>query len=101
MNEKRPLERDEHTAGFIKRIFHMTKQTLVEDNVRRAFMQLGLQYNIEATAYLLHFDEGVLRESPGFTSLWESDYRAEKLLYRRRNSPFGWINRMMRPEWNQ
>jgi hypothetical protein len=38
------LENDEHTAGFIKRIFHLMKQTLVEDNVRSALMQLGLQY---------------------------------------------------------
>jgi hypothetical protein len=22
-------------------------------------------------------------------------------LYRRRNAPFGWVNGMMRPEWNQ
>jgi hypothetical protein len=41
-NDKLPLESDEHTAGFIKRIFHLMKQTLVEDNVRSAFMQLGL-----------------------------------------------------------
>jgi hypothetical protein len=83
MNDKLAVEGDEYTVGFIKRIFHLTKQTFVEDNVRSAFMQLGLQCNIEATPYLLHFDEGVLRESAGFTSLWESDYPAEKVSYRR------------------
>jgi hypothetical protein len=97
MNYKPPLESDEHTAGFIKRIFHLMKQTLVDINVRSAFMQHGLQYIIEATPCLLHFNEGVLRESPGFTSLWENDYPAEKLSYRRRNSRFGWVNRIMRP----
>jgi hypothetical protein len=86
MNYKLPLDSDEHIAGFIKGIFHLMEQTLVEDNVRSAFMQLGLQYNIEAAPYLFHFDEDVLRESPGFSSLWESDYPAEKLSYRRRNS---------------
>jgi hypothetical protein len=101
MNYQLPLESDEQTAGFIKGIFHLMKQTLVEDSVGIAFMQLGLQDNIEATVYLLHFDESVLRESPEFTSLWESDYSAEKPLYRRRNAPFGWVNGMMRPEWNQ
>jgi hypothetical protein len=35
MNSKLPLETDETRAGFIKRIFHAMKQTLVEDNVRR------------------------------------------------------------------
>jgi hypothetical protein len=33
MNYRLPLETDETTAGFIKRLFHMMKQTLVEDNV--------------------------------------------------------------------
>jgi hypothetical protein len=42
MNYKLPPESDEHTEGFIKRIFHLMKQTLMEDNVRSAFMQLGL-----------------------------------------------------------
>jgi hypothetical protein len=100
MNYKLPLQSDEHTAGFIKRIFHLMKQTLVEDNVQSAFMQLGLQYIIEATPCLLHFDEDVLREGPGFILLWESDYPAERLSYRRGNSPFGWVNMMMPPEWN-
>jgi hypothetical protein len=78
MNSKLPLESDEYTAGFIKRIFHLMKQTLVEDNVRSTFMQLGPSYNVEATLYFLYFSEDVLRESPGFTSLWESDYPAQK-----------------------
>jgi hypothetical protein len=37
-----PFESDETTAEFIMRIFHMMKQTLVEDNVRHAFVQFGL-----------------------------------------------------------
>jgi hypothetical protein len=101
MNYNLPLESDEHTAGFIKRIFHLTKQTLMEHNVPSVCMQLGLQYNSEETPDLLHLDEGVLRESSGFISLWENDYPPERLLYKRRNSPFGWVNKMMRPEWNQ
>jgi hypothetical protein len=38
MNSTLPLESDEHTAGFIKRIFHLMKQTLMEDNIRSASM---------------------------------------------------------------
>jgi hypothetical protein len=79
LNYKLPLESDEHTAGFIKRIFHLTKQTLVEDNRQNVFVQFGLQYNLEGTLDLFHFDDGVLRESPRFTSPWESNYPAEKL----------------------
>jgi hypothetical protein len=71
MNYKLPLESDETTAGFIRKIFHTLKQTRVEDNVRSSFMQIGLQYNIESTAYLLSFDDNVLRQSPGFISLWQ------------------------------
>jgi hypothetical protein len=38
MNYRLPLETDKPRAGLIKRIFHMMKQTLVEDNVRSSFM---------------------------------------------------------------
>jgi hypothetical protein len=100
MNYKLPLETDETTAAFIKRIFHAMKQTLVEDNVRSAFVQLGLHYNIEADPYVLRFDEDVLRQSPGFTSLWARDYPYEKLSHRRQNAPFGWVNKTMRQEWD-
>jgi hypothetical protein len=79
MNYTVPLESDETTAGFIMRIFQMMKQTLVEDNVRHAFVQLGLRYNIDTSPYALFFDKLVLRESPGFTSLWQRDHPLEKL----------------------
>jgi hypothetical protein len=100
MNYKLPLESDETAAGFIKRIFHTMKQTLVEDNVRSAFVQLGLRYDIETIPYLLLFDEQVLRQSPGFTSLWAQDYPIEKLSHRRSHATFGWVNQTMCPEWN-
>jgi hypothetical protein len=32
-SDKLPLENDEHTAGFVERIFHRMEQTLVENNV--------------------------------------------------------------------
>jgi hypothetical protein len=99
MNYTLPMKDDEMTAGFIKRIFHLMKQTLVEDNVRSAFMQLGLRYDIETNPYVPRFDEQVLCQCPGFTSLWEQDYPFEKLSHRRKNTPFGWVNRMMRPGW--
>jgi hypothetical protein len=40
MNFKFRLESDDSTAVFIRRIFHKMKQTLVEDNVRTAFIQI-------------------------------------------------------------
>jgi hypothetical protein len=49
MNGKLPLESDQTTAGFIKCIFHIIKQTVVEDNVRSAFLQIGLPYDIETS----------------------------------------------------
>jgi hypothetical protein len=33
MNSRLPLDTDGTTAGFIKQIFHVVKQALVEDNV--------------------------------------------------------------------
>jgi hypothetical protein len=79
VNYRLPLGTDETTPGLIRRIFHMMKQTLAEHNVRSPFMQLGLTYDIDTIPYVLIFDEHVLRQSPGFTSLWERDYPVEKL----------------------
>jgi hypothetical protein len=93
MNYTLPLESDEITTGFIMRSFHIMKQTLVEDNVRHAFVQLGLRYNTDMSTYTLLFDGPVLRESPGFTALWQRDDPLEKLSQRRQNAIFGWLTR--------
>jgi hypothetical protein len=101
MNYKFPLDSDETTVGFIKQIFYTMKQTLMENNVRSSFMQIGLQYNIETSPYLLSFDEDVLRQRSGFTSLGQRDHPLEQLSRRRQNVPFGWVNQAMRAEWNR
>jgi hypothetical protein len=67
MNYRLPLKTDETTAGFIRRIVHMMKQTLVEDNIRSSVMQLGLTYDIDTIPDVLIFDGHVLRQSPRFT----------------------------------
>jgi hypothetical protein len=84
MNCKLLLESDETTAGFIKRIFHMMEQIL--------FIGTSLD--------TLFFNERMLRQSPGFTSLCQRDYLLKKLSQRRRNATFGSINKMMRPDWS-
>jgi hypothetical protein len=86
MNYRLPLETDETTTGFIKRIFHMMKQILFEDNVQSSLMQLGLTYDIDTIPYVLIFDEYVLRQRPEFTSLWERDCPVERLSQLRRNT---------------
>jgi hypothetical protein len=60
MNYTLPLESDETTAGSIMRIIHTMKQALVEDNVRHAFIQLGLRYNVDMSPCTLLFDKRVL-----------------------------------------
>jgi hypothetical protein len=100
INYRLPLGDDETAAAFIKRIFPNMKQTPVEDNVRGAFMQLALSYDTAAIPYLLVFDENVLRQSPGFLTLWNRDCPLEDLSERRRNATFGWINKLMRVGWN-
>jgi hypothetical protein len=69
MNSRLPLETDKTTTGFIQRISHMMKQTLVEDNIRRSFVQLGLTYDIDTIPDVFISGEHLLRQSPGFTSL--------------------------------
>jgi hypothetical protein len=58
---------------------------------------VGIRSDIVTNPYVLLFDEHVLRESPGFTSLWQRDYPLEKLSQRRRNATFGWVNKTIRP----
>jgi hypothetical protein len=100
MNYRLPSETDRTTAGFIQRILHIMKQTLVENNLRSSFMQLGFTYDIDITPYMLIFGERVFQQSPGLTSLWKRDYPVEKLWKRRRNATFGWINKIMCPDWD-
>jgi hypothetical protein len=100
MNYQLPVRNDKTTVGFIKRIFHNLKQSRVEDNVRSAFMYLGLTYQVDTTLYLLIFDENVPRESQDFQTLWQRDYPIEALSPRRRTAAFGWINEQTAAHWN-
>jgi hypothetical protein len=61
MNDRLSLETDQITVGFMKQIFHMMNQILVEDNVRSAFVQLNLTSDIDAIPYVFIFGEHVLR----------------------------------------
>jgi hypothetical protein len=84
---------------FMKRIFHNMKQTLVEDNVRSAFFQIGVWYNINLGPYRFIFDESTLRESQCSSHHWRSDYPPGQLSVTRRNARFGWVNQGMRDNW--
>jgi hypothetical protein len=70
MDYQLPFQNDETTVSLIKRIIHNLKSSLVEDNVRSAFVHLELTYQIDVTVYLLVSNENVLRESQGFQTLW-------------------------------
>jgi hypothetical protein len=63
MAYKLSMDSDDSTKAFILRIFHNVKQTLVADNVRSAFVQIGVSYNIDVVPYRLIFDESPLRQS--------------------------------------
>jgi transposase len=101
MNYNLPLDSDETTAGFIKRICQTMQQTVVEDNVQSSFMQIGLHSDVETSPYLLSFDEDVLRQSSDFSSIWQRDYPLEQFSPRRQNVPFGWVNQTMRAGSNR
>jgi hypothetical protein len=99
MSYKLPMNSDDSTAALIRYIFHNMKQTLVADNLRSAFVQIGVSYNIDVVPCCLIFDESTLRQSQGFLALWHRDYPLEQLLTRRRSAQFGWVNREMRNDW--
>jgi hypothetical protein len=96
---KLPMNGDDSTTAFIRRISHNMKQTLVADNVRSAFVQIGVSYDIDVVPYRLIFDESTLRQTQGFLTLWHRDYPLEQLSTRRRSARFGWVNREMRNNW--
>jgi hypothetical protein len=75
------------------------KQTLVADNIRSAFVRIGVSYNIDVVPDRLIFDESTLRQSQGFLTLWHRDYSLEQLSARRRSARFEWVNREMRNNW--
>jgi hypothetical protein len=87
MNYTLPLESEETTAGFIMDIFHMMKQTLVEDNVRHAFVQLGLRLILTRVLTPSSSTNGSsekVQDSPHFgkeITLWRSYRREGKLRY--------------------
>jgi hypothetical protein len=93
------MNSDDFTTAFIRCILHNMKQTLVADNVRSAFVQIGVRYNIDVVPYRLIFDESTLRQSQGFLTLWHRDYLLEQLSTRRRSARFGCVNREMRNNW--
>jgi hypothetical protein len=100
MNSRLLFDGNQRTAAVTKHIFHNMKQTLLADNVRGGFTQLGLSCDIAASPCILVFDENVLRQSAEFPALWHQECPQENLSVRRRNATFGWINKMMRVGWN-
>jgi hypothetical protein len=101
MNSKIPFDTDESATGFIKRIFHNMKQTPVPDNVRSAFVNIGIRYHVDVDPYLLIFDEYVLRESEKFLALRRCDCPLQDLSPRRRSARFGWVNRENCITWTE
>jgi hypothetical protein len=89
MKSRLPLERIDSASTFIKRIVHNMKQALVPDNVRRAFVHIGMRYRTDVDPYLLIFDGSVLRESQRFLALWHCGDLLQELPPRRRNARFG------------
>jgi hypothetical protein len=79
MSSKVSFGSDDSVGGFITHICHNLKQTLVPDNVRSAFILIGIQHSIDVEPYFLVLDEFALRDSPGFFAIWKRDYPPEQL----------------------
>jgi hypothetical protein len=99
MAYKLPINSDDSTTAFIRCIFHNMKHTLVADNLRSAFVQIGVNYNTDVVLYRLIFDESTLCQSQGLLTLWHRDYPLEQLSTRPRSARFGWVNREMCNNW--
>jgi hypothetical protein len=87
-----PVESDNSTVNFIKKVYHDFRQTMVPSNVWGAFHALGLDYDTKREPSRLLFNEEKLRGSGGFRSLWPLDSPLDQLSDRRRAARFRWIN---------
>jgi hypothetical protein len=92
MRCKLPFANDNLTVTFIRNAFHALKQPFVPDNLRSAFKQLGLEFNITQTPYLLLFREDKLRRSQEFQEICEVNDPLDQLFKRHREAQYGWIS---------
>jgi hypothetical protein len=91
-NGLKMFDEEQPAATFLLKVYHDFKQTMIEVNIWGAFAVIEFTHDIEQSPYGLLFDEEKLRQSPGFTELWERDTLLGSLSRRRQNAKFGWIN---------
>jgi hypothetical protein len=93
LGSKLPFEDEKETVGFIMKVCHDFKQTMVKLNIWEAFQAIGFEFDTELEPYRLLFNEEKLRQSEGFRELWSIDFPLDQLSSWRQNSRFDWINK--------
>jgi hypothetical protein len=66
-----PFGDDAGSAPFIKKIYRDFRSSMTDVNIWGAFRGIGLIYNIVDGIQRVSFDEIILRESGGFSQLWD------------------------------
>jgi hypothetical protein len=87
-----PLDDENKTADFIKRVYHNFRQTMIDANIWGAFREIGLSFATVEEVQRVAFDAMKFRESPGFKELSAINFSPEDLPVRQRSGRFGWIN---------
>jgi hypothetical protein len=67
---KLPFEDEKETVGFIMKVYHDFKETMVEPNIWEAFQTIWFEFDTEAEPYRLLFNEETLRQIEGFRQFW-------------------------------
>jgi hypothetical protein len=76
-----PFEAEKATVKFIMKVYHDSKQTMMEPNIWGAFQALGFEFEFDTTSEpcRLLLNEESLKESAGFRELSSIDLPLDQL----------------------
>jgi hypothetical protein len=88
-----PFDGNNATVKVIMKVYRDFRQTIIKSNIWRAFLALGLEFDMRREPDRLSFNEEKLRERAGFQGRWSPDFPLDQLSGRRRIARFGCINK--------
>jgi hypothetical protein len=83
---------DDSANDHITKLIQVYQQTATSSTIRRSFRRAGMIPDTTTRRYKMMVDEAIMRESPGFQTVWEGNVSVEDLSRRRQMQRFGIIN---------
>jgi hypothetical protein len=79
--------------NHVMRIIRAYESSTTSLTVRSSWEKTGFEFERRDGTWYLVVNEGKIRESPEFAEVWRVNHPEEQLSARRRQQPWGWINR--------